>query len=194
VFWGGAHYICPIKGEVMNFAKLVLVLLSFSAGSAFASEHIYKYSVVPFFGMKNSCKVNGKDELSQVRFIIPSDEIKSNKQFIKAEILVNVCLITGDFVREGHVLTVPRFLFTEAAPMQGTFKIENAKLPKLSVNELKKDQWQIRYFDAANQPWKSIDPIELTIDPKVHRPTALRFLAKSKNKWLDAKLRLFEVQ
>lgn len=172
--------------------KLISILVFTLAANMASADVAFKYKLKPFFGLKEACIDNGEKELSQVRFTVNKTELKSNLDFIEAEIRLSACVITGGIIKERYSLPVPRFLFAEAAPMQGVFKVDHPKFSKVSVDEIKQGSFQIRFIEKSGKAWKQIDPIELTLNKKGEYPDKIRFYVTSKKKWIEAKLRLIE--
>lgn len=179
----------------MDRIKLSLLALSILSFSQFASagEMAYKYKMSPFFGLKESCTVNGAKELSQVRFNIDTDELSSRKSLIAAEVRISACIITGSLIKEHYPLIMPKFLFGDEAAIQGTFPISGHPfLAKITVNELRQGVYQIQYTEKSGKPWRVIDSIEITKSTKGAYPEKIKFDVTSKNQTIEAKLRLIE--
>ncbi|KYG64777.1 hypothetical protein AZI86_11270 [Bdellovibrio bacteriovorus] len=174
--------------------KLISVIaVLFASHISLAQEVAFKYKLNLLFGMTSSCTYEGQKEISQVRFNIDKSDLNSKKDFVEAEIRLSACIITGDMIKERYSVPVPRFLFTDgAAPMQGVFNIAHPKFSKVSVDEVRRGTFQVRFIEKNGQAWKQIDPIELTLNSKASHPEKLRFYVTSKKKWIEASLRLIE--
>ena len=176
-----------------RFKLVSILLVLFSGAFASAQEVAFKYKLDLLFGMTSSCTFEGTKQISQVRFNIGKSDLNSKKDFVEAEIRLSVCVFTGDMIKERYSVPVPRFLFTAgAAPMQGVFNIDHPKFSKVSVDEVRRGTFQVRFMERNGQAWKQIDPIELSLNSKASHPEKLRFYVTSKKKWIEASLRLIE--
>jgi hypothetical protein len=179
----------------MDRIKLSLLALSIFSFSQFAraGETAYKYKMNLFFGLKESCTIDGKKELSQVRFHIDNEELDSRKSLIAAEARISACIITGSLIKEHYPLILPRFLFSDEAPIQGTFPINGHPfLAKISISEVRQGTYKLQYTEKSGKAWKVIDSIEITKSIKGPYPEKIKFDVTSKNQTIEAKLRLIE--
>lgn len=178
----------------MAWLKLIPLGFLLVSGAALADTNVYKYQIKSSLGISQSCTNDGEQEISQVRFFIDSDKLQSNQDIIAARVKISVCLWGGAVIKETHDLMVPRFMFVQAAPMQGAFPLKNSAFTKISVSELKVNTWQVRYFDKTGNIWSKMDPIEVKLSAKRGFPESLRFYVKEKKKWIEATFRLIEKQ
>ncbi|WP_413613029.1 hypothetical protein [Bdellovibrio sp. HCB-110] len=176
----------------MAWLKLAPLFLLFTS-SAFAQTLVYKYQIASSFGIGTTCEVRGETERSQVRIYIKEELLQSNQDFVLAQVKVTACIWGGNFLKESYDLAIPRFFFTPAETLNGAFELSEGPLAGIVIKQIQQNQWRFRYFKDSKTAWNQINPIEFTMNPEKNHPQQIRFFVPDKNKWIEADLRLIEV-
>lgn len=179
-------------------AKFLLGLaLILSALEVQAKVTSYKYAIIPSFGILNSCKPEGKRQLSQIRLEIDEDAWNENQNVVVATAKITVCTLGGGFLKDTFDIPLPKeFFVVQSKVTMGNRILGGDFFTALTMKPTgTKDLYEISYMTQQG-PWNTVNPITVHDGRSAgyKAPDAINLRVVQRNMWLKTKLRLIEAQ